>query len=59
MPNTKVSNIPTDEDGEIMVEDLEVGDHGTVYYLREVQAPEDYAIQPKTFVINMMSDAAD
>ena len=47
--------VKTDANGEYLFEDLPLG----VYYLREVEPPTGYAIQPVTFAISLLSDSAD
>ena len=49
------ARVKTNANGEYLFEDLPLG----VYYLREVEPPEGYAIQPVTFAISLLADSAD
>jgi uncharacterized repeat protein (TIGR01451 family) len=50
-----LSRLKTDANGQIIINNLALG----VYYVREVEAPNGYAMQLKTFAINLLSDYAD
>lgn len=50
----KLERLKTDVNGKIVIDNLDLG----VYYIREVEAPEGYAIQLKTFPIHLLADYA-
>jgi uncharacterized repeat protein (TIGR01451 family) len=54
LDGNKLERLKTDKDGKIIVDRLALG----VYYVREVEPPNGYAIQLKTFPVNLLDGDA-